>query len=94
MTQLLLSPRATEDTRILGEAATRRGWEVTRLSGWRPPEVIGSGELAVIEANPAFGSGIYSGDADRILDVVAHTCRNRDEDNPAISQYLYPITLE
>ena len=38
MPTLLLSPRYTPDSIALWKAAIAAGWEVTRLSSWRPPE--------------------------------------------------------
>ena len=39
MPTLLLSPRHSEDTRILWRAAMREGWQVHRVHNWRVPDV-------------------------------------------------------
>jgi hypothetical protein len=33
---------------------------------------------AVVEANPAWGSGIYGNDADKVLDVLSQSCMKKD----------------
>ncbi len=38
MPTLLLSPKITDDSLALQEAAEDAGWQVVRLSGWLPPE--------------------------------------------------------
>ncbi|MGW2661374.1 ATP-grasp domain-containing protein [Nocardia tengchongensis] len=38
MSTLILSPRYSEDSRVMRAAAISAGWNVLRLSGWRVPE--------------------------------------------------------
>ncbi|MFI6868513.1 ATP-grasp domain-containing protein [Nocardia sp. NPDC050406] len=47
MSTLILSPRYTDDSRIMRSAAVRAGWNVHRLGGWRAPEQLVGAEAAV-----------------------------------------------
>jgi hypothetical protein len=40
-------------------------------------KIVGRG-WAVVEANPAWGSGIYGNDADKVLDVLSQSCMKKD----------------
>jgi hypothetical protein len=44
---LFLSPRFSQDSRILSDAASRLGWKVNRLPKWEIPVEIPNGELVV-----------------------------------------------
>jgi hypothetical protein len=41
-------------------------------------KIVGRG-WAVVEANPAWGSGIYGNDPDEVLNVLAKSCMKRDQ---------------
>src|SRR4051794_11600447 len=55
MPLLLLSPRFTDDSIALGEAALAAGWEVRRLHGWRVPAGVAA-EGAAVYGEPLFAA--------------------------------------
>lgn len=93
-----LSPDAKDDD---CQTAKSFAAEVARQAvAFTPPSVVidvgllDTGCWAVIEANPAFGSGIYDGDADRILDVLLHACRLPSEQDPSLDQFKFPVIFQ
>ncbi len=53
MPTLVLPPRATPDSEVIGGAARRAGWEVERLTTWRPPAWL-AGRWVVLYGEPLF----------------------------------------
>ncbi len=60
MPTLILPPRFTEDTNLMWKAALDAGWEVERLSGWRPPAELRAAE-AVLYGEPLFAAVVSDG---------------------------------
>ncbi|MEV6073332.1 ATP-grasp domain-containing protein [Nocardia sp. NPDC052001] len=57
MSTLILSPRYSDDSRVMRAAAIRAGWNVLRLGGWRVPEgEIGS--VGALYGEPLFAEVI------------------------------------
>ncbi|MFF2554601.1 ATP-grasp domain-containing protein [Nocardia sp. NPDC058058] len=57
MSTLILSPRYSEDSRVMRAAAIRAGWNVLRLSGWRVPEDE-TDSVGAIYGEPSFAEVI------------------------------------
>jgi hypothetical protein len=55
MPLLLLSPRYTADSIVLGEAAQSAGWDVRRLHGWRVPPDL-PGDRTAVYGEPLFAA--------------------------------------
>ena len=55
MPTLILTPRYTEDAQALWRAASRMGWDVERLTGWRVPEGLRSVPEPVLYLEALFG---------------------------------------
>lgn len=55
MPTLILTPRFTEDTQALWQAAVRLGWQVERLSSWRIPDHIKGIAEPVLYSEALFG---------------------------------------
>ncbi|MGI9332174.1 MAG: ATP-grasp domain-containing protein [Gammaproteobacteria bacterium] len=66
MTQLILSPRNTDDIRALARAADERGWVVSRLSSWRLPGDSPVAESLAIYGEPLFAR-IVAAQCNRVL---------------------------
>ena len=47
MPTLVLSPRVTDASEAMGEAALRLGWDVERLPSWNTPEHLRGREVAI-----------------------------------------------
>ncbi|MBY0232998.1 MAG: ATP-grasp domain-containing protein [Gemmataceae bacterium] len=58
MPTLVLTPRFTEDAQALWRAASRRGWDVERLPGWRVPEELRSVPEPVLYLEALFGPAL------------------------------------
>lgn len=56
--------------------------------------ILDTGAWAVVEANPAFGAGIYSGDPSRILDVLRACCVAEKELGPESARFVFRVELE
>jgi hypothetical protein len=57
MQSVVLSPRYTDDSRAIREAALRRGWRVLRLPDWRAPEDLEVDD-AVVYGEPLFVAAV------------------------------------
>jgi hypothetical protein len=55
MPTLILTPRQTGDKQLLWQAATRLGWAVERLGGWRVPPHLCALDEPVLYAEALFG---------------------------------------
>ena len=56
--------------------------------------ILSDGAWAVIEANPAFGAGLYGADPDPILDVLLQACQPAGTLPAELAQFTFPVTLE
>ena len=65
-----------------------------------PPAVVidvgrlDTGRWAVVEANPAFGAGIYGADSAAVLPVLLSCCRSPSEVKGSLASFVAPVTLE
>lgn len=58
MPTLIFTPRHSDDSQALWKAATRRGWSVERLPGWRVPEHLRALPEPVFYGEALFGPSI------------------------------------
>ena len=56
--------------------------------------ILSDGNWAVIEANPAFGAGLYDAEADPILDVLLQACQPAGKLPAGLAQFTFPVTIE